>query len=55
MVVNLVKDIEKVSILRHGWSILKDTNSAASYPALVLIPDSTNMHPIAHLSLNDSK
>ena len=30
MVVNLLLGIEKVSVLRQGWSILKDTNSAAS-------------------------
>ena len=34
MVVNLLLDIEIVSVLKQGWSILKDTNSAA----LVLIP-----------------
>ena len=30
MVVNLLKGIEKVSVLRQGWSILKDTNSLTS-------------------------
>ena len=30
MVVNLLSGIEKVSVLRQGWSILKYTNSAAS-------------------------
>ena len=30
MVVNLLKGIEKISVLRQKWSILKDTNSAAS-------------------------
>ena len=54
MVVNLLKGIEKVSILRQGWSILKDTNSAASYHALVLIPDSTDLRPgfISRLHIN---
>ena len=45
MVVNLLKGIEKVSVSRQGWSILKDTDSAASLHALVLIPDSTDLHP----------
>ena len=44
MVVNLLSDIEKVSVLRQGWSFLKDTNSAASLHALVLIPGSTVSH-----------
>ena len=46
MVVNLLKGIEKVSVLRQGWSILKDTNSAASSHALVLIPDLTDLRPL---------
>ena len=29
MVVNLLEGIEKVSVLRQEWSILKDTKSAA--------------------------
>ena len=44
MVLNLAEYIEKVSVLRQGWSILKNTNSAASLPALE-IPDSTDMRP----------
>ena len=46
MVVNFLKGIEKVSVLRQGWSILKDTNSAASLHALVLTPDSTDSRPL---------
>ena len=45
MVVNLLEGIETASVLRHGWSILKDTNSAASYNALVLIPGSSDLCP----------
>ena len=57
MVVNLLKGIEKVSILGEGLSNLEDTTSTASSNALVLIPDSTDLHPsftIAHSSLKDS-
>ena len=44
MVVNLLlKGIEKVSVLRQGWSILKGANSAASQHALVLILDSADL------------
>ena len=46
MVVNLVQDIKEVSVLRQVWSIMKDTNSAASLPVLVLIPDSTDLRPV---------
>ena len=35
MVVNLFQGIEKVSVCRQGWSILKDTNSDASLNARV--------------------
>ena len=45
MVVNLLKGVEKVSVLRQGWSILQDPNSAASLHALVFIPDSTDLRP----------
>ena len=46
MVVNILYGIEKVSVLRQGRSILKDTLSASSYHALVLIPDSTDLRPL---------
>ena len=46
MVGNLLEGIEKVSVLRQGWSILKDTNSAASLHTSVLIPDSTDLRPL---------
>ena len=46
MVVHLILGIEKVSVLKQGWSILKDTNSDASYTALVLIPESIDLHPL---------
>ena len=60
MVLNLIQGIEKVSVLRQGWSIMKDTNAAASNHTLVLIPGSTDLRPffsltISHSSLNDSK
>ena len=45
MVLGLLKGIEKVSVLRQGWSISKDTHSAASLHALVLNPDSTDLRP----------
>ena len=45
MDVHLLKGIEKVSVLRQGWSILKDTKPAASEHALVLIPDSSDVRP----------
>ena len=31
---------------KTGWLILKDTNSAASYHTLVLIPNSTDLRPL---------
>ena len=46
MVVNLFEGIEKLSVLRQGWSILKDTNSAAIKHTLVLITDSMNLRPL---------
>ena len=60
MVVNLLLGFEKVSVLRQGWSVLKDSNSAASLNALDLNSDSKYLRPgpfasflIAHSSLND--
>ena len=58
MVVNLHLGIEKVSVLRQGWSILKDTNSSESLYALVLTPGLTDLRlfgsfTISHSSLND--
>ena len=44
-VVNLVKGVKTVSILRQGLSIMKDTNSDASQQALVLVPDPTDLRP----------
>ena len=46
MVVYLLKGIEKVSVLRQGWSILNDTNSSESLHALVLIPGLTDLRPL---------
>ena len=46
MVVILLYSIGKVSVLRQGWSIFKDTNSAACDHAFVLIPDSTDLRPL---------
>ena len=42
MVVNFLQGIERVSVLRQGSLILKDTHSAA----LFLIPDSTEFRPL---------
>ena len=44
MVVNLVSGIEKVSV-KTGVVDFEVTNSAASEPALVLIPDSKDIRP----------
>ena len=50
MVVNLLSGIEKVSVLRMGWSIMKDTNLAASKHAFFcccfFIPDSTDLRTV---------
>ena len=52
MAVNLLLAIEKVSVLRQGWSILKDTKSATSYHALVLIPGLIDLRHLLLSRLN---